>query len=150
MADELPAVEAHLAFGSPDKHRQRLAAQDEGACVYAIAWLGDRPVGHVLVRWNGTDTPCVRALVVDCPDVEDLFVSPDVRSRGFGTQLLEAAALLVRNSGYDRIGLSVGTDNPRALTLYQRHGFQDLGVPPFVISGDWGSQTCRYLVKSFA
>jgi GNAT superfamily N-acetyltransferase len=150
MADELGAVETHLAYGSPGKHRRRLAAQDDGTCVYAIAWRGDRPVGHVLVRWSGTDTPSVRALVADCPDVEDLFVAPDLRSRGFGTQLLEAAELLVRNSGYERIGLSVGLENPRALALYARRGFQDLGAPPFVVSGDWGSETCRYLVKSLA
>jgi ribosomal protein S18 acetylase RimI-like enzyme len=147
MADELPVVEAHLAYGSPGKHRQRLAAQEDGACVYPIAWLGDRPVGHVLVRWIGTDTASVRARLTDCPDVQDLFVAPDARSHGYGTQLLEAAILLVRNSGYQRIGLSVGIDNTRAQALYQRHGFEDLGIAPFTISGDWGSETCRYLVK---
>src|SRR4051812_48593481 len=123
MADELPAVEAHLAFGTPRKHRARLVAQEDGAAVYAIAWLGDRPIGHVFVKWNGADAETARSPLTDCPDVEDLFVAPDVRGRGFGTQLLEAAELLVRNSGYDRIGLAVGTDNLRARALYERHGF---------------------------
>ena len=57
--------------------------------------------------------------------------------------------LLVRNSGYDRVGLSVGVDNPRARALYERHGFRDLGLAPFLISGAWGSQTVVYMVKSF-
>ena len=149
MADELAAVEAHLAYGTPGKHRRRLAEQEEGTCVYAIAWVGDRPVGHVLVKWAGSAEAPVRDAVADCPDVEDLFVAPDQRSRGIGTQLLEAAELLVRNSGYERIGLSVGADNPRARALYERRGYRELGIPPFVESGDWGSQTCTYLVKSF-
>jgi ribosomal protein S18 acetylase RimI-like enzyme len=150
MADELPLVEAHLGFGTPGKHRARLAAQDDGAVVYAIAWLGDRPVGHVLVKWGGTDLAPVRALVTDCPEIENLFVAPDLRGRGVGTQLLEAAELLVRNSGYDRIGLDVATDNHRARALYDRHGFRDVGVAPFVVSGSRGSETCVYMVKTFA
>jgi GNAT superfamily N-acetyltransferase len=149
MVDELGLVEEHLAHGTAGKHRARLDAQEDGAVVYVIAWLGDRPIGHVLVKWQGASTEAVRSLVGDCPDVEDLFVAPDVRGRGFGTQLLEAAELLARNSGYDRIGLSVGVGNPRARALYERRGFRDLGVAPFVVSGEWGSETCTYLVKSF-
>ena len=147
MADELAAVEECFAHGTRAKHRRRLSDQEDGLVVYVIAWLPDRPAGHALVRWSGEVAEAVRARLTDCPHLEDLFVAPELRSRGIGSRLLEACEALVRNSGYGRIGLSVGVENPRARSLYERRGYRDAGCGVYELSGEWGREECVYLVK---
>ena len=61
----------------------------------------------------------------DCPDVEDLFVGSEYRSRGIGSRLLDAAESLAVGKGYSRIGLGVSIDNARARSLYERRGYED-------------------------
>ena len=52
-----------------------------------------------------------------------LSLLPDCRGQGFGTRLLNRLPALLQNQGYQRVSLSVQTENP-ALRLYQRAGFE--------------------------
>src|SRR5262245_10331077 len=73
----------------------------------------------------------------DCPDLEDLFVVPGLRSAGVGSRLLEAAERLARDRGCRRIGMSVDVANVRARGLYERRGYEDAGLGTFVLRGSW-------------
>ena len=85
--EEIGLLEQHVAFGPPEKHRERFARQRKGTVVYLVAWRENLPVGHALLKWDGsTDEPMASELD-SCPDTEDLFVSPNHRSRGIGSQL---------------------------------------------------------------
>ena len=157
-AEELGLLEQYIAFdwANSKKHRERLDRQREGRAVYLVAWHDNLPVGHALIRWDGpTDHP-IASKVGRCPDIEDLFISPDFRSRGIGSQLLDAAERLARQKGYSQLGIGVDIDNPRARSLYERKGFKDTGLGEYRIrwpwndrdgKEQWAEENCNYLIK---
>ena len=146
----------NLDWGNPAKHRRRFEKQQRDEAVYLVAWHGDLPVGHGLVKWGGSTDDDVRSQIDGCPDVEDLFVHPDYRSKGVGRQILSRAEQLAEERGYSRLGLGVSVDNPRARSLYQRCGYEDSGVGQYTArwlytdkdgQKQWWEETCTYLVK---
>jgi ribosomal protein S18 acetylase RimI-like enzyme len=50
-------------------------------------------------------------------------VHPSARGKGVGGQLIHAFAEAARRAGYTSLVLSVETDNPAAIALYEKHGF---------------------------
>ena len=151
-------LEQHIAFdwAALDKHRKRLRMQEEDNAVYLVAWHVRLPIGHAFVKWDGPiDHPIVSRLD-GCPDVEDLFVSPNLRSRGVGSRLLDAAERLVNQKGYSQIGLGVDAGNARARALYNRRAYKDAGFEEYTIrwqyvdrdgKEQWAVENCNYLIK---
>ena len=109
-----------------------------------------------MVRWAGAMDAFIAERISECAHVEDLFVMPEHRSRGIGTQILSCAERLSVDRGLEQIGLAVGIDNPRARALYERLGYVDTGFGVFRIGGmytdihgkqrEW-REVCEYLVK---
>jgi len=62
--------------------------------------------------------------------LEDMVVSPHVRSTGVGSQLLEQAIQLARLNGCKRITLLTDRANESAQRFYQRHGFSLSAMVP--------------------
>ncbi len=152
---ELSLVEAHinLDWAAAGKHRARLDRQDRGEVLYFIAWQGATPSGHLLLVWGGTEDEPIRSGLLDCPNLEDLFVMPEFRSRGTGLMLLDTAVTAVREAGYTQLGLGVAIDNPGAIQLYKRKGFQDSGLGEYTSGGSYvdregtvqtWQETCTY------
>jgi GNAT superfamily N-acetyltransferase len=101
----------------------RLDQHEADASTYLIAWDDGRPVGHAFVAWSGTH--------LLLPEIQDMFVVPELRRRGIGTELVRAAEQAARERGRKRISLSVSIDgNPVARRLYERLGYADAGVAP--------------------
>ncbi len=55
--------------------------------------------------------------------VQNLYVAPDHRNRGIGTELLTAAEAALDEHGVDRIALDVMASNDDARRFYRRHGY---------------------------
>lgn len=55
--------------------------------------------------------------------LDGLFVREEVRGRGVGTALLQAAMAEAARRGYAEVRLDVVDTNPRARALYERQGF---------------------------
>ena len=154
---EIPLLDAHLdARRLAGRHAERYERQREGALAYLIAWRDGLPVGHALARWTGAMDEFVSARIADCAHIEDLFVVPELRSCGAGSQILAHAERLALERGFGRIGLAVGIDNPRARALYERRGYADAGFGIFEIGGTYRDaggverrwrEVCEYLVK---
>jgi GNAT superfamily N-acetyltransferase len=123
---ELEAVTASipgLPFAPVNKHEKRLELQQSGRASYLIAWLGDEPVGHVLLHWAPVSA---QGAAVRCAELEDLFVRKEQRGRGVGAALLAAAEATASSAGADRLGLGISVANPEnaaARRLYQRRGY---------------------------
>jgi GNAT superfamily N-acetyltransferase len=107
----------------------RLDQQAEEGSTYLIAWEDDRPVGHAHVAWSGTH--------LGLPEIQDVFVLPELRRRGIASQLTTAAEDEARRRDWDRISLSVSQDkNPAASLLYAKLGYVDAGVEPLRVLGE--------------
>mgnify|MGYP005850743343 CR=1 FL=1 len=154
--EEIELLERHLAFGPPEKHRERFQMQEMGKVLYLVAWIGGLPVGHVLVNWEGTPDEPMASSLHDCPDIEDLLVSPEHRRRGIGTRLMDAAEESVRARGFHQVGLGVAVDNHPARTMYEGRGYVDAGYgeyPHCVEYVDGGGiehcrlEICVYMIK---
>jgi ribosomal protein S18 acetylase RimI-like enzyme len=56
--------------------------------------------------------------------IDELFVSEEWRGRGVGLRALEFVAAFCRAQGIDAVHLAVDHANARALSFYQRFGFE--------------------------
>lgn len=106
----------------------RVDQQAEEGSTYLIAWEDDEPVGHAHVAWERTH--------VGVPEIQDVYVLPERRSRGIATLLGEAAEEEARARGWESISLSVSQEgNPAARRLYERLGYVDAGLEPVRVCG---------------
>jgi GNAT superfamily N-acetyltransferase len=140
-AVDLEEVDRHLPLS-------RLDQQAREGSTYLIAWEDDRPVGHAHIAWDGTH--------LGLPEIQDVFVLPELRRRGIGSQLTHAAEQEARRRGWDRISLSVSQEGNREATrLYAKLGYVDAGVSPVRVLGQISlrgrpfelDDTLVYLVK---
>jgi GNAT superfamily N-acetyltransferase len=121
-----------------------------GAQTYLVAWDGSEPVGHAHVAWEET--------TLGVPEIGDVFVPAELRGRGIGTELSEAAEQMARGRGHRQISISASTANEGALRLYRRLGYRDAGLPPKRVQGTIMvrtgplevDDTLLYLIKDLA
>jgi GNAT superfamily N-acetyltransferase len=120
------------------------------AQTYLVAWEGSEPVGHAHVAWEET--------TLGVPEIGDVFVPAELRGRGIGTELSEAAEQLARRRGHRQISISASIANEGALRLYRRLGYRDAGLPPKRVQGTIivragpleVDDTLLYLIKDIA
>jgi ribosomal protein S18 acetylase RimI-like enzyme len=102
------------------------------------------------VAWDAT--------TLGVPEIQDVFVPAELRGRGIGTRLSQAAELLAAARGYPSISISASVANDGALRLYRRLGYRDADLPPQRVQGTIHirgnpveiDDTLLYLVKTLA
>jgi GNAT superfamily N-acetyltransferase len=99
IAEDMQAKHEHRYF-----ERCLTEQQDEKRQV-VVAEEGGRLVGYVQLVWEPMYTTFRR---LGIPEIQDLNVIPDMRGRGIGGQLVDAAEALVRAKNKPEIGISVG------------------------------------------
>lgn len=125
----------------------------EPAGTTLVAWLGDKPVGHVQVRWRGSVHGHVRARLNKTPEIRRLRVFPDARGRGAAKALLKEAEELAVGRGYRSVGLAVGISNKTAIGLYEACGWVQSQIADFHSSmgmdaaGNRYTHTVQYMIK---
>ena len=85
---------------------------------YVVAVEGDAVVGYA-------------GLCAYAPDeayVQTIGVTTQKQRSGIGTELLDALLTEARRRGAKRVDLEVRADNDAAIALYEKHGFEALGV----------------------
>ncbi|MGZ9713145.1 ribosomal protein S18-alanine N-acetyltransferase [Glaciimonas sp. GNP009] len=68
--------------------------------------------------------------VVDEAHLLNISVHANYQGRGIGMQLLDKVALLAREHAMASVLLEVRPSNPRAIVIYQRFGFIEIGRRP--------------------
>jgi GNAT superfamily N-acetyltransferase len=142
---------------SNDQHR-RYAVQKSGKGAFLIAWHGETPVGHFLLRWDGPERDPTGQYPPRTPCLEAGGTREEYRRQGVATRIMTEAERLARVRGYNAIGLAVGsTDNPLAKRLYERRGYVDWGKGEFEITWEYKttngrqgteSEICIYMFKA--
>jgi ribosomal protein S18 acetylase RimI-like enzyme len=136
-AEELPSLERELPMATPSRHRDCLAQQADGVVTYLVAWHRASPVGHGLIHWPGPRETALAERLPGCPEIYNLGVREDLRSRGIGTRLLRELERLALERGRPRVGLGVALANARARALYERLGYRAAGLPAYVDRWRW-------------
>lgn len=89
-----------------NEHVFVLAATFENAiCGYGVAWT-----------------------VGDEGEITHIAVAPEARQQGVGSALLQEMIAECRQRGAEKVFLEVRSSNERAQRLYERHGFQKVGL----------------------
>ncbi|HHX40923.1 MAG TPA: GNAT family N-acetyltransferase [Armatimonadetes bacterium] len=118
---DLPTISC-LRPDEPDRARRRLDSQQSGHVLYLLALINNLPVGTALLHWQSITRVPLGA------SISDLYVIPQLRGLGIGTQLLKASEALARAAGIHQISLAVNpTENRRVRHYYERLGYRDPG-----------------------
>jgi ribosomal protein S18 acetylase RimI-like enzyme len=107
-------------LGRPD-HRLWLAETQTGA-----------PVGYMAM------TPSNLPVAAGPRDVElrRIYLLNPFHGGGFGAQMMRTAITAATAAGFDRLLLSVFSENARALAFYARQGFTQAGVQKFRVGAN--------------
>ncbi len=131
--DDLPALEWEGEY----KHFHNLYADTYARMLkgLTVMWVAELPtrgiIGQVFLQ-----------LICDRPELADgwqraylfsLRIRPEYRNLGLGTKIIQTLEEYVIEKRFSRLTLNVGKDNPDALRLYKRLGFQVVGEEP----GTW-------------
>jgi GNAT superfamily N-acetyltransferase len=121
-------ADSPFAFGSslasegdrPEAYwRDRLDRRGEDGATFAVA-------DDEAKSWYG-----LAAVYVDPADrtawLVSMWVDPQVRRRGFGGRLIDAAVSWAAHRGVDELRLWVTETNHPAIELYREHGFEPAG-----------------------
>lgn len=102
-----------------DLFNHLLRRQAQGRCFWLIITAHDRIIGNgqLVIYPSSRGT-----LSAECAN---LFVVPDYRGQGIGTALIGVLTAVAHYHHITNLEIGVTTDNPRALALYQRLGFEE-------------------------
>lgn len=159
--DELDTL--HNEF-SPDSliklHHNRHEIQENGEGVYLIAWHNDKPISHILVRWNGPDKDPSNIYPFPTPYLEGIGTQEAYRRKGVATRMIQKAEYMIQERGLHQVGLTVGSDdNPDARQLYEKLGYKDWEQGEFTISWEYKNkngnegkefEVCIYMFKELS
>lgn len=93
--------------------------------------LVDRPNLELLVLEHAAEGVIGYAVlwcIMDQGELANVAVTPKHRGRGLGVFLLSRVLEIARERGIETVFLEVRVSNRRAVTLYERLGFTDVGV----------------------
>ncbi len=118
VADDLAAIaEIEAATFSRPWSRDAFAALlDRAEVAVLVATGGGEVVGYVVV-----------VIGADEAELANLAVSARRRGKGVGDALLARASEVLRTRGVGWAYLAVRESNHRAMGLYRRHGFNEIG-----------------------
>ena len=112
--DAFPLASAEWADGGETRWRERLL---DATALKVVAVRDGAPVG------------LVRGVLADgCAWLHSLWVSPQLRGQGLGSQLIAAVEQWAVRQGAVHIRLAVAPRNAPAIALYLRHGYLGTGA----------------------
>ncbi len=119
-------AEAPFAFGST-------LADWQGERDTEERWrkrLSDVPL-NLVAEWEAAPAGMASGTSPDgerSVELISMWVAPTARGRGVGDALVESVIEWAREQQASRVALAVFASNERALALYRRHGFLDIGT----------------------
>lgn len=154
---DLIILNSKLPVNTPNFHKNQLKEQEAGDNLYLIAWKGNEPIGHLLVRFGGTKKKKVKQYLKKCPHLEAMGVKEEFRRKEVATQLVQEAEKLIKEKNLEIVGLAVENDPKSAPhRLYKKLRYKDWGHGEVIESWEFidekgkkktKHEKCIYLIK---
>ena len=102
-----------------DLFNHLLRRQEQDRCFWIVITANEDIIGNgqLIIYSSSAKDPIA--------EFANLFVVPDYRGHGIGTALIGVLTAVARHQHITNLEICVTIDNPRALALYQRLGFQE-------------------------
>lgn len=84
---------------------KNLELQEQGARDIYIQFVGEQAAGFVIFNRRPVYSPFLRFGI---SEIQDLFVAPEYRGRGFGREMILCCEQVARNEGCSELGIGVG------------------------------------------
>jgi len=131
-ADDLDAVQAVEAAAYPQPWSRRHFADSLAAGYAAVMLLGEAAPGELVHPPRADGLVLLGYLVamrgVDEVHLLNITVVPEHQRQGWARCLLDALVLWSRGQGAQGLWLEVRQSNQRARRVYERYGFQRVGL----------------------
>ena len=113
---EVALLSGRVEYPFPDRLKANWRNVDSDIHSYLL-FDGERPVGYGEVWLDDEE---------DEVELARIIVDPEVRGRGFGTELVRALLGPALEAGYSEVFLRVRPENAAAIRTYQHTGFVDV------------------------
>lgn len=102
-------------------YKSYLQEQKDGKRMVWVAFVDERFVGYVTLKWQSSYQPFQKNRI---PEINDLNVVPAFQGKGIGSQLLNAAEQKAKErSSIVGIGVGLSADYGRAQQIYVNRGY---------------------------
>lgn len=119
--------------------RERLIKEVvDGSGIFLLAYDGNEAVGYVRMRVNH------QLNNGDAIEIARLYVAAHVIGKGVGSALMESCLQIAKDMQMKTVWLGVWEKNDRAITFYQKWGFEKFGEQIFQLGTD---RQTDYLMK---
>ncbi|MBQ9858499.1 MAG: ribosomal protein S18-alanine N-acetyltransferase [Oscillospiraceae bacterium] len=106
-----------LCFSNPWTEGQLLSEiESEYGCIF-VKYDGDAPIGY-----------CIYHMAGDQAELYRIGTDPDKRGQGIGDDLMKEGVSWAKGQCAESIFLEVRASNIPAISLYEKHGFENIGM----------------------
>lgn len=124
---DIETLEQHFPQPTPGSHVRRLDRQAAGDYSYWCALISDTIVAIQLIRWHGPIEYEDRQ-ISQLPELGSLYVLPDYRGKGIGSQLVRHSEQEIIAQGYTGVGAIIKDENTISIQLHIKDGYTRVGV----------------------
>jgi len=127
LSDTLSLTKVKEGFDKKNVAERFRRLEKEADGMWLFLKLSDNIIGWCLVLWSEKKSQR------EHPFMEDLYIQPEHRNKGYGTHFIREIEVLAKEKGYKIIGLAVNPDdNQAALRLYERLGYRHDSGPKYL------------------
>ena len=110
--------------------------------IFLLVELGNETIGYAKMRINLEENPDEKAL-----EIERIYISKKYHGQKYGAMLMQKCIDVAQENHYDSLWLGVWEHNPKAISFYQKWGFEVFGEHIFQLGDD--AQTDFLMKKTF-
>lgn len=118
------ASDYEVAMTKDDEHWKGWIkkSEEEKSSFMLFAYLEERPIGMMAAYWE--DSPKLTHIV----NLVGVYVDSDFHGQGIGKKLIAAMIEKFKSMNFRKIRLGVTATNENAIALYEKSGFQKVGL----------------------
>lgn len=72
----------------------------------------------------------------EAAEIQRIYVDQSYHSKGLGSVMMQACIDYAKQQGFNKMGLGVWENNPKAIAFYTKWGFEKVGVHSFVLGSE--------------